>query len=332
MYSKDSNDLDDELGRDDLLMLLSHERDRLRRILDGINDGIIVVDCDGIITFVNPAAILMLAWPENYLGSKLESVLHNCDGSKLPFLKKDGSLARAIREGSVLSGLERILSKDDACVNVQYLVTPLWEMDEVDGAAIIFSNITERIIAEGALSEANKRLQRLNDELKRKNKRLQEISVTDSLTNLYNHRHIIERLQEHVSSSDRYQRDLSVMMIDIDFFKNINDTYGHPYGDEVLKQVSSTLREAIRAVDIAGRYGGEEFLVVMPETHLKEAVGIAERVRQAMESLTWKQPITLTISVGVAMWQKGEAASELIAKADLLLYKAKEMGRNQVCG
>lgn len=332
MATNGTNDIDDELGRDGLLMLLAHERDRLRRILDGLNDGIIVVDCDGVVTFVNPAARLMLAWPDTYLGHKLEAVMHSCDGNTLPFLENDGALAQAVIDGSVLSGLERIMGKAKACVNVEYLVTPLLELDEVEGAAIILNNITERVMAEGALNEANKRLQRLNEELKRNNLRLQETSVTDSLTNLYNHRHIIERLHEHVSVSARYQRDLSVMMFDIDFFKKVNDSYGHPFGDEVLEQVSSTLREAIRAVDIAGRYGGEEFLVVMPETGLDMAIGIAERVRLAVESLTWKHPITVTISAGVAMWKAGETASGLIARADALLYEAKQGGRNQVRG
>ncbi len=332
MDAKHNNDSDEDLGRDDLLVLIGHERDRLRRILDGLNDGIIVVDSDAVVTFANPAACLMLAWTDSYLGHKLQSVMHSCDGQQLPFLESDGALAPTLNDGTVLSGLERIMSKDNACVNVEYLVTPLMESGEVEGAAIILNNITERVMAEGALNEANKRLQRLNEELKRNNERLQESAVTDSLTHLYNHRHIIERLQEHVSSSERYQRNLSVVMFDIDFFKKVNDTYGHPFGDEVLEQVSSTLREMIRAVDIAGRYGGEEFLVVMPETSLAEAIGISERIRLAMEELTWKHPLTVTISAGVAMWKKGETASELIARADVLLYEAKQSGRNQVRG
>lgn len=316
----------------DLLVSLGHERDHSRRIFDCLNDGVIVVDCDGVITFANPAACIMLAWRDDYLGNKLKSAIFCSDGNILPFLQINGSLAQSLMDGDVLSGIEEVKSTASASFTVEYMATPLIEFDHVTGAAIILNNISERILAEGALGEANKRLQRLNDELKVKNERLQEISVTDSLTNLYNHRHIIERLQEHVGASERYQRDLSVMMFDIDFFKKVNDTYGHPFGDVVLEQVSNTLREVIRAVDIAGRYGGEEFLVVMPETDLVEAIAIAERVRVAIESLTWEHAIKVTISSGVATWKKGETASELIVRADALLYEAKHGGRNQTRG
>ncbi|MBU0682383.1 MAG: diguanylate cyclase [Proteobacteria bacterium] len=322
----------DDLDKSELVVRLAHERDRLRRILDGLNEGVIIVDCDGIVTFANPAACLMLAWRKDYLDTKLKAIMSCCDGNTLPFLQRNGALAHAIREGSVLSGIERIMSKTSACFTVEYQAIALKEDDNIMGAAITLNNISERIMAEGALGEANKRLQRVNNELKIKNKRLQESAVTDSLTNLYNHRHIIERLQEHVSASERYQRDLSVMMFDIDFFKKVNDTYGHPFGDEVLEQVSNTLREVIRTVDIAGRYGGEEFLVVMPETGLSKAKAIAERIRLALEALTWKHPIKVTISAGVAMWKKCESASELISRADTLLYEAKQGGRNQIKG
>ena len=328
----DKNKNDDSLDTSDLFMRLGHERDRLRRILDGLSEGIVIIDCDGVVTFANPAACVMLLWREDYLGARLKSSMLCCDGGTLPFLQANGSLARSIMSGDVLSGIERIMSKASACFTVEYFVTPLKEIDDVVGAAIIINNISERVLAEGALSEANKRLQRLNDELKLKNERLQEISVTDSLTNLFNHRHIIERLQEHVSASERYQRDLSVMMLDIDFFKQVNDNFGHPYGDVVLEKISTTMREVIRAVDIPGRYGGEEFLVVMPETDLDEAIGIAERVRESIEALSWDKPITLTISAGVAKWKKGESASDLISRADCLLYEAKNGGRNQVKG
>ncbi|MEN8257695.1 MAG: sensor domain-containing diguanylate cyclase [Thermodesulfobacteriota bacterium] len=332
MNGGNNNKVDDGLDSHNLLKHLDHLHEGLQRILDRLSEGVIVVGCQGLVSYANPAACIMMAWRKECLDRNLKSTMQCCDGSTLPFLEDNGSLARTICEGGVLSGTERVMSAATACFTVEYSATPLKDNDGVVGAAIIFNNISERILVEGALSEANKRLQRLNNELKLKNQRLQEISVTDSLTNLYNHRHIIERLQEHVGSSDRYQRDLSVMMLDIDFFKNVNDTYGHPYGDEVLEQVSNTLREEIRAVDIAGRYGGEEFLVVMPETDLEEAIGIAERVRQAMESLTWEHPIILTTSVGVAMWKQGETASELISRADCLLYEAKKGGRNQVRG
>lgn len=322
----------DDAARSNLGGRHGHGRDWSWHIIDGLNEAVIVVDCDGVVTFANPAAILMLSWDDDYLDRRLKSTMSCGDGTTLPFLDNKGSLEPSLCAGDTLSGLEEVKGLAQDFFTVEYLASPLSDNGDVVGAVIILNNISERIVTEGELSAANNRLQHLNSELQRKNKRLQEISVTDSLTSLYNHRHIIERLQEHVSASDRYQRDLAVMMFDIDFFKNVNDTYGHPFGDEVLEQVSMTLRQEIRAVDIAGRYGGEEFLVVMPETDLPEAIGISERVRLAMEALTWKHPITVTISAGVARWQDGETASELIARADALLYEAKQGGRNQVRG
>ncbi|PLX49715.1 MAG: hypothetical protein C0613_06605 [Desulfobulbaceae bacterium] len=309
---------------------LAHVQDRLRRILAVLRDGVIIIDCDGVVTYANPAARLILAWRDEPQGTKLKTAMHSNDKARLPFLEQNGALAAAIRRGEVVAGTEEISGKAGSSLSVECLATPLYEFGEVVAAAIILTDISERLLVEGALCEANTRLQRVNDELKKKNERLQEISVTDSLTGLFNHRHIIERLQEHVSSSTRYQHDLAVMMLDIDHFKKVNDTYGHPFGDEVLERISATMRKVIRVVDIAGRYGGEEFLVVMPETDLQEAVGIAERVRRAMEELTWERPIRLTVSAGVAAWQPGESASRLISRADALLYEAKKAGRNQV--
>lgn len=320
----------DKVNHSDPHSRLAHEQDRLHRILAVLRDGVVIVDCNGIVSYVNPAARLMLAWRDEPQGTKLKSAMLSSDKNRLPFLEQNGALAAAIRRGQVIGGTEELSGKTDSGLSVECVATPLYEFGEVVGAAIILTDISERLLVEGALCEANKRLQRVNDELKQKNERLQAISVTDSLTGLFNHRHIIERLQEHVSSSTRYQHDLSVMMLDIDHFKKVNDTYGHPFGDEVLERMSATIRKVIRVVDIAGRYGGEEFLVVMPETDLQEAVGIGERVRRAMEALTWQPPITLTVSGGVAAWQPGESASRLISRADALLYEAKKAGRNQV--
>src|SRR3954471_17699865 len=130
---------------------------------------------------------------------------------------------------------------------------------------------------------AGKRIVDLQNELVEKNQRLELLSITDGLTKLHNHRHFQDELARALEESQRYQRPLSLAMIDIDFFKKVNDTYGHAVGDEVLKAISRLFRDSIRTTDLAARYGGEEFAVMMPETELHDAITFAEKIRALIE-------------------------------------------------
>jgi diguanylate cyclase (GGDEF)-like protein len=172
--------------------------------------------------------------------------------------------------------------------------------------------------------------ERLLKELEKKNKILEELSITDGLTGLYNHRYIIDRLLQEVAGSKRYSNDLSIIMFDIDHFKRINDTYGHQAGDGVLSKISSLIKSKLREADIAGRFGGEEFLIILPNTNLKSSCNAAEKIRKCIQGLKWDiDELRVTISGGVG-FLKGEDASKLITKADKSLYKAKENGRNRI--
>ncbi len=165
-------------------------------------------------------------------------------------------------------------------------------------------------------------------------KRLELSAITDGLTGLFNHRHILERLEEEIHKARRYNRPLSVIMMDIDNFKHINDTQGHQGGDLVLTSVAETMRSHIRETDVAGRYGGEEFLIVLPEADIAAARTTAEKLRTAIAIL---MPITdgkpvVTVSAGVAEWKAGEDSSGLVHRADDFLYSAKRNGKNRVEG
>ncbi len=165
---------------------------------------------------------------------------------------------------------------------------------------------------------------------------LERLSLTDPLTGVANRRHLEWRLSEEVARSSRYQYPLSALMLDIDHFKQVNDTYGHQVGDEVLKQLAQRLQQTLRRTDFIARYGGEEFLILAPQTPSDRALLMAERLRQLVAnkpfSITPDLNLTITVSIGVAIFpDHAQNESELVKAADAALYRAKETGRNRVC-
>ena len=182
---------------------------------------------------------------------------------------------------------------------------------------------------------AAKRIVDLQKELLETNKRLELLSITDGLTKLHNHRYFQDEMNRAFEESQRYERPLSLAMIDIDFFKKINDTYGHAAGDDVLRAVAQLYRDSVRATDLVARYGGEEFAVMMPETTLDDAAIFAEKIRALIESTplqTQAGALNARVSIGVASvpHAKIHTPKELIVAADKALYRAKKGGRNQV--
>lgn len=167
------------------------------------------------------------------------------------------------------------------------------------------------------------------------NNRLYEISVLDGLTNVYNRRYLEQRMSEEVAYSKRYGKEMTVCLLDIDFFKRLNDQYGHLAGDFVLKRVSFMLKQALREYDVVARYGGEEFAVILPTTPKQVGASIAERLRTGIadtEFVYKDKVIKTSISCGVSCFpDDGETSESLIATADKALYVAKGQGRNQVC-
>jgi diguanylate cyclase (GGDEF)-like protein len=161
----------------------------------------------------------------------------------------------------------------------------------------------------------------------------EEVSHTDALTFLPNRRQVIGDLQKEVIFSDRYGTPLSISMLDIDHFKNINDTYGHIVGDDVLRSLAAELREHIRYPDTIGRYGGEEFLIVLPHSTVNAAAEQAERLCKHVQSLVIRageQEIALTVSIGLAQYKiHKEDWEAFLSRADAALYQAKNKGRNQ---
>ena len=179
------------------------------------------------------------------------------------------------------------------------------------------------------------RIKRLQDELDEANKRLKKLSITDGLTGLFNHRHVQQLLRDEWQRTLRTDEPLAVVMLDLDKFKQINDTYGHPTGDVILYETARILQDTAREIDMVGRYGGEEFIAILPNTNEDAASQFAERVRQRVEGHLFRDEDTevrMTMSSGVAAYpdEQVEAPEELLKRADEALYAAKEGGRNRV--
>ncbi len=181
-----------------------------------------------------------------------------------------------------------------------------------------------------------KKVEERTKELNEANMKLQELSITDGLTGVYNHRYFYEKLSEEIRRAERYGHPLSLIMADIDFFKQYNDAYGHVEGDKGLEAIASFMKQSVRAGDMVARYGGEEFSVILPETGKKEAMAVAERIRLCVQAAHYASKNgesggRLTVSLGVAAFpEDAEDQKGLIEKADAALYRAKEKGRNRV--
>jgi diguanylate cyclase (GGDEF)-like protein len=166
--------------------------------------------------------------------------------------------------------------------------------------------------------------------LKDKAGKFEQLSVTDSLTGLLNRRYMEARVVEEIKRSTRHGFGMSFMMLDVDNFKTYNDTFGHPAGDEALKMVATVIRETLRAADVAARFGGEEFSILLPQTTAEEAIAIAERIRHNLEHHDFPHR-QVTASIGVASCSAELCISaDLVAAADRALYEAKRRGRNRV--
>jgi diguanylate cyclase (GGDEF)-like protein len=192
-----------------------------------------------------------------------------------------------------------------------------------------------------SLRKLQVRLQEKNDQLEAEiaeRKELQEtlerLAITDSLTGVYNRRHFFELAEREILRSTRYKRPLSIIMLDIDHFKRVNDRHGHLVGDQILSNIAGRVRGELRVNDIMGRYGGEEFAVVLPETCSPDIIHVAERLRESIASRpfhTEKGHVRITISIGLTclMGERQITVERLLDEADQALYEAKRRGRNR---
>jgi diguanylate cyclase (GGDEF)-like protein len=214
-----------------------------------------------------------------------------------------------------------------------YLLKPFEDLELVVSAANRAMQSVRLIREKEVLVQT---LVQKNAELEQANVRLQEIAVRDGLTGLHNHRYFQEILSKETARSSRYNRDLSLLFLDVDDFKKYNDTHGHQLGDTLLKQLSHIIKDTMREGDIVARYGGEEFVVILPETDKTYAIQVADKLRKLVEDYAFHGEETqpqgkVTISLGVSSRiSEDRTAASLIQRADQALYKAKSEGKNCV--
>ncbi len=214
-----------------------------------------------------------------------------------------------------------------------FLLKPFDDLFMINAVA---DRAADRIQLENRNRLLTRQLQTYAEELERLNRELKQSADQDGLTGLFNHRYFLHALDVEVARATRHGRRLALILLDVDHFKNYNDTQGHPAGDRVLRQLADVLRESQREENVCARYGGEEFVVLLPETDREGAVVLAERIRSTVESLPAvggeTQPLQrISVSLGVACFpEDGRDAATLVHHADEALYQAKADGRNRV--
>jgi diguanylate cyclase (GGDEF)-like protein len=184
-----------------------------------------------------------------------------------------------------------------------------------------------------SLAEANEQKTKLLDQLKLQARDLEQQSREDALTGLYNRRYLDFRIENEFTRAKRYNRNLAVVMADIDYFKRVNDTYSHMVGDEVLKVIAHLFRDNLRGVDFVARFGGEEFVLLLPETPSNGAILVCERIRREIEAYNWeavRPGLKVTMSFGLSNDVNVADHTAMLSIADAKLYEAKQNGRNQV--
>ena len=194
----------------------------------------------------------------------------------------------------------------------------------------IIRDVTQKVILEEVLEAREKQYKELAKELELKNISLSERVSIDNLTGIKNRYYFDERIKEEVDLAKRQKVSFSLLLFDLDHFKLVNDNFGHDIGDKVLKRVTDAVSKIIRSYDIFARWGGEEFVVLMPNTTEAEAVLAAEKIRKAVEDIIHPDIEKITISIGIAIWEVDDDVDQIFVKADKALYTAKNQGRNRV--
>ena len=289
-------------------------KNQLREITSTLGEGVYVLDKDGRVTFVNPEAERLLGWDKaELIGKNGHETFHykRTDGTPIP--TQACPVHQAVLTGKTYHALnDNLVRKDGTIIPVSIVSSPIIRDGEVTGSVAAFQDITLRLKAE---------------------EKIRQLAFYDTLTDLPNRRLLLDRLNQALSHAERHQRSLAVMFMDIDHFKNINDTLGHDIGDELLKVVAARLNTCVRSEDTIARQGGDEFVIVLSEiSNPQSAAIVAEKIIETLRLPISIQSheLQITCSIGIAVYpvQGTDDAVALMKKADIAMYAVKETGRN----
>jgi len=292
-------------------------------LIENMRDGVMVLDAQNRVVDINPAMELFLEkQPAYYLGQNAFEVF---DG----WLQKTDSLWEEVETRAEL----KVPKNPPRYLDLR--VTPLYDKEQLlNGRLMVFRDMTERKQDEKRLRYVNERLQAQLIEIGLLQSKLREQAIRDPLTNLFNRRYLEETLDRELARAGRESYPVCIIMVDLDHFKQTNDTYGHDAGDQVLRALANTLAEQSRRGDFVCRYGGEEFVIVMPNISERTAYERARKLRRRLKSLQIPYEchnLTTTISMGIACYPtNGETRQALLRAADKAMYAAKKAGRDYI--
>jgi len=311
------------------------EMDLSARILQSISVPTFVIDKNHLVTHWNTALEKLTGIPaSDIIGTKNHwQAFYRSERALMDDLLVDNADENVIaghidgkcrRSPHIEEAYEAEIFFPDMVNGGKWMIITAAPISDADGCIIgavqTFQDITERKLAE--------------DKVRESEKMHKELSITDSLTKLYNSRHFFRQLKQEVEIAERYNHPLSLILLDIDNFKNYNDTYGHMEGDKVLALLADVIRKNLRSTDSGFRYGGEEFTVLMPQTDRENIFTAAERLRQSFADTPLlplpEIEVHMTVSIGAGQYLSGETTDAFVKRVDAGMYQAKKSGKNRV--
>ena len=279
----------------------------LAQAMEQMDEMVRITDKKGFITYVNEALTKHTHYKKNELIGNTNAIFKSGKHSST-FYKK---MYETILSKEVFRGTFINLKKNHEIYYEEQVITPILneESDEIENFVSTSKDVTERIKLE---------------------EKLKKLATIDALTGIYNRYSVNQKIEEEISRMKRFNGIFSLIMFDIDFFKKVNDTYGHDVGDYVLQEFSKIVTHSIRTTDIFGRWGGEEFMLLAPNESLEGAMQLAEKIRKSVEEYEFKTVKKITISIGLTVCNGFSEKEKLLKKVDEALYEAKERGRNRV--
>lgn len=302
---------------------LRESEEKYRKIVENSNDVIMLTDSGNVIVYLSPACSRVLGYdPEELIGKALW-IIHEDDVRRVR-----EAFGQALKGSGGTNFEYRILTRRAEVKWVSHSWAPITKDGKVQLVVSVIRDVSEA-------KKSSEQLRILYKELTKSNKQLGQLALRDSQTGLYNHRYLSEVIESEFYRTRRYAHPLSVIMLDIDYFKSINDMYGHDFGDMVLKQLAGQIKRLVRRYDIVVRYGGEEFVVLSPGTDRTKAIAQAQRLLDAVNMHNFgdkEHSIKLKVSIAVASYPEDpmKKGIDLISTADMILNKVKKAGGNNV--